>query len=139
MISAYTGTHIREVEKQLLEASADTGMGAVLMQRAAYGLANTVIRELRDRGLRAYGSSVTVLAGKGTTAATASTPRRYWPAAASGRRRCSLPGRPTRPGCRRSRAAGGRDTVLTESNAADLAAAAAGPTSCLTLSSEPVP
>ena len=35
------------------------------MQRAAYGLANAVIRELRGRGQRLYGSSVAVLAGKG--------------------------------------------------------------------------
>ena len=40
-------------------------MGAVLMQRAAYGLANAVVRELRGRGQRLYGASVTVLAGKG--------------------------------------------------------------------------
>jgi hydroxyethylthiazole kinase-like uncharacterized protein yjeF len=40
-------------------------MGAVLMQRAAYGLANAVIAELRSRGRRLYGSSVAVLAGKG--------------------------------------------------------------------------
>lgn len=35
------------------------------MQRAAYGLANAVVRELRAEGRRLYGSSVTVLAGKG--------------------------------------------------------------------------
>lgn len=61
MISAYTGTQIREAEKPLL----DSGMGAVLMQRAAYGLANAVITELRSRGRRLYGSSVVVLTGKG--------------------------------------------------------------------------
>lgn len=61
MISAFTGTQIREAEKPLL----DSGEGAVLMQRAAYGLAIAVVRELRDRGKRIYGSSVTVLAGKG--------------------------------------------------------------------------
>ncbi|MCB5292816.1 NAD(P)H-hydrate epimerase [Arthrobacter sp. SO3] len=61
MISAYTGTQIREAEKPLLER----GMGAVLMQRAAYGLANAVVRELRARGGRLYGASATVLAGKG--------------------------------------------------------------------------
>jgi NAD(P)H-hydrate repair Nnr-like enzyme with NAD(P)H-hydrate epimerase domain len=65
MISAYTGTRIREAEKQLFEASADPGVGAVLMHRAAYGLANAVVRELRRRGRRLYGSTVTVLAGKG--------------------------------------------------------------------------
>lgn len=61
MISAYTGTQIRTAEKPFL----DNGMGAVLMQRAAYGLANAVVRELRGRGKRLYGASVTVLAGKG--------------------------------------------------------------------------
>ncbi|MGO4190688.1 NAD(P)H-hydrate epimerase [Arthrobacter sp. YAF17] len=61
MISAYTGTQIRTAEQPFL----DNGMGAVLMQRAAYGLANEVVRELRGRGKRLYGASVTVLAGKG--------------------------------------------------------------------------
>jgi hydroxyethylthiazole kinase-like uncharacterized protein yjeF len=61
MISAYTGTQIRTAEKPFL----DDGMGAVLMQRASYGLANAVARELRGRGERLYGTSVTVLAGKG--------------------------------------------------------------------------
>jgi len=65
MISAHTGTHIRDVERRFLEADADPGMGAVLMQRAAYGLANAVVRELRGRGRRLYGGSVTVLTGKG--------------------------------------------------------------------------
>lgn len=61
MISAYTGTQIREAEQPFLEK----GVGAVLMRRAAYGLANAVVRELRARGERLYGASVTVLAGKG--------------------------------------------------------------------------
>ena len=61
MISAYTGTQIREAEKRFL----DDGAGAVLMQRAAYGLANAVVRELRAGGRRLYGASATVLAGKG--------------------------------------------------------------------------
>jgi len=39
MISAYTGTQIRAAEKSFLQASLDAGTGAVLMQRAAYGLA----------------------------------------------------------------------------------------------------
>jgi len=65
MISAYTGTQIRETEKSFLEARLGTGAGAVLMQRAAHGLANAVVRELRARGERLYGASVTVLAGKG--------------------------------------------------------------------------
>ena len=61
MISAYTGTQIRTAEQPFL----DDGMGAVLMHRAAYGLANAVVRELRGRGVRLYGASVAVLAGKG--------------------------------------------------------------------------
>ncbi|MDQ0820018.1 hydroxyethylthiazole kinase-like uncharacterized protein yjeF [Arthrobacter sp. V4I6] len=61
MISAYTGTQVRQAEKPLLES----GTGAALMQRAAYGLANAVVRELLGRGQRRYGASVAVLAGKG--------------------------------------------------------------------------
>jgi ADP-dependent NAD(P)H-hydrate dehydratase / NAD(P)H-hydrate epimerase len=125
VISAYTGTHIREVEKQLLEASEDTGMGAVLMQRAAYGLANTVIRELQGRGLRPYGSSVTVLAGKGNNGgdglfAAALLARR-------GMRTTAVltAGQAHPAGLAAFRAAGGRDTGLADGNAGDLAAAAA--------------
>ena len=61
MISAYTGTQIRAAEQPFL----DSGAGAVLMQRAAHGLATAVVRELRARRERLYGASVTVLAGKG--------------------------------------------------------------------------
>ncbi|WP_406637139.1 NAD(P)H-hydrate dehydratase [Pseudarthrobacter quantipunctorum] len=61
MISAYTGTQVRQAEEPLLAA----GLGDVLMQRAAYGLANAVIMERRSRGLGIYGASVCVLAGKG--------------------------------------------------------------------------
>ena len=61
MISAYTGTQVRDAEEPLLAA----GLGNVLMQRAAHGLANTIIRELQSRGRRIYGSSLVVLTGKG--------------------------------------------------------------------------
>lgn len=61
MISAYTGTHIRHAEEPLLAS----GLGDVLMQRAAHGLAGAVIAELKTRGRRVYGASVAVLAGKG--------------------------------------------------------------------------
>lgn len=61
MISAYTGTQVRRAEEPLLAS----GLGDVLMQRAAHGLANAVIRERRSRGLGIYGASVSVLAGKG--------------------------------------------------------------------------
>ncbi|VXB65117.1 ADP-dependent (S)-NAD(P)H-hydrate dehydratase / NAD(P)H-hydrate epimerase [Arthrobacter sp. 9AX] len=61
MISAYTGTQVRHAEEPLLAA----GLGDVLMQRAAHGLAHAVIRELKARGLRTYGARVAVLTGKG--------------------------------------------------------------------------
>ncbi|MCY1674084.1 NAD(P)H-hydrate epimerase [Pseudarthrobacter sp. SL88] len=61
MISAYSGTQVRAAEEPLLAA----GLGDVLMQRAAHGLANAVITELRSRGRRIYGSRLVVLAGKG--------------------------------------------------------------------------
>jgi hydroxyethylthiazole kinase-like uncharacterized protein yjeF len=61
MISAYTGTQIRAAEQPLLAA----GMGAVLMQRASYGLANAIVHELQAGSRRLYGTSVAVLAGKG--------------------------------------------------------------------------
>lgn len=126
MISAHTGTHIREVEQQLLETSADAGMGAVLMQRAAYGLANTVVRELRGRGLGTYGSSVTVLAGKGNNGgdglyAAALLARRGLRATA-----VLTAGHAHPAALAAFRAAGGRDTALTDGNAAVLAADAAG-------------
>ena len=60
MISAFTGQQIRNAEQPLL----DSGEGAVLMQRAAYGLAQEVVREVRKRR-KLTGASVTVLAGKG--------------------------------------------------------------------------
>ena len=60
MISAFTGQQIRDAEQPLL----DSGEGAVLMQRAAYGLAQAVIREVR-KNRRLAGAGVTVLTGKG--------------------------------------------------------------------------
>lgn len=65
MISAYTGTQVRNAEARFLQAGLDSRTGAALMQQAAYGLANAVVRELLGRGQRRYGASVTVLAGKG--------------------------------------------------------------------------
>lgn len=61
MISAYTGTQVRAAEAPLLEA----GMGAALMQRAAYGLYQAVAAGLRQRRGKVYGSRVVVLAGSG--------------------------------------------------------------------------
>lgn len=60
MISAFTGQQIRDAEQPLLAS----GEGAVLMQRAAYGLAHAVAREVKKRRKLA-GASVTVLVGKG--------------------------------------------------------------------------
>lgn len=61
MISGYTGIQVRQAEEPLLAA----GLGDILMQRAAHGLANAVIKERRSRGLAIYGASVSVLTGKG--------------------------------------------------------------------------
>ncbi|MFD0757893.1 NAD(P)H-hydrate epimerase [Arthrobacter ulcerisalmonis] len=61
MIYAYTGTQVRAAEQPLLAA----GRGHALMQQAAYGLATEVIRTLRRRGQRVYGTSVAILVGKG--------------------------------------------------------------------------
>ncbi len=61
MISAYTGTQVREAEEPLLAAN----LGDVLMQRAAHGLAHAVVLELKSRSRRLYGSNVVVLTGKG--------------------------------------------------------------------------
>ncbi|WP_311213658.1 MULTISPECIES: NAD(P)H-hydrate epimerase [unclassified Arthrobacter] len=60
MISAFTGQQIRDAEQPLLDA----GEGAVLMHRAAYGLAQAVVHEVKTRRKLA-GASVTILAGKG--------------------------------------------------------------------------
>jgi hydroxyethylthiazole kinase-like uncharacterized protein yjeF len=61
MISAYTGTQVRTAEEPLLAE----GLGDVLMQRAAHGLATAVVHELTARGTRLNGARVVVLAGKG--------------------------------------------------------------------------
>ncbi|MEV4901999.1 NAD(P)H-hydrate dehydratase [Citricoccus sp. NPDC055426] len=60
MIHAYTGAAVRAAEKPLLDA----GHGAVLMRRAAWGLAAAVLRVLRARGSVA-GSTVAALVGMG--------------------------------------------------------------------------
>ena len=120
MISAYTGTQIREAEKPLL----DSGMGAVLMQRAARGMAGAAIAELRSRGHRLYGSSVTVLAGKGNNGgdglfAAAHLARRGM------RTTAVLASDTAHPdGLAAFRRAGGRVLTLTDANAGELAALA---------------
>ena len=122
MISAFTGTQIRAAEQPLL----DTGEGAVLMQRAAYGLANAVVRELRSEGRRLYGSSVTVLAGKGNNGgdglfAAAMLARRGM------RTTAVLTAGSAHPDALAAfRAAGGRVHVLDRDNAEELAVLVAG-------------
>ncbi|WP_459385376.1 NAD(P)H-hydrate epimerase [Arthrobacter humicola] len=126
MISAYTGTQVREAEKPFLDDTLGSGAGAVLMQRAAYGLANAVIRELRSRGQRLYGSSVAVLAGKGNNGgdglfAAALLARR-------GMRTTAVltAGAAHDAGLAAFRKAGGHAVALTGDNAAELAALAGG-------------
>ncbi|MDQ0031023.1 NAD(P)H-hydrate epimerase [Arthrobacter bambusae] len=122
MISAFTGTQIRAAEQPLLDA----GEGAVLMQRAAYGLANAVVRELRSEGRRLYGSSVTVLAGKGNNGgdglyAAAMLAKRGMRTTAVLTAGSAHPGALAAFG-----AAGGRVHVLDQDNAEELAVLAAG-------------
>lgn len=122
MISAYTGTQIREAEKLYL----DSGVGAVLMQRAAYGLANAVVRELRTRGIRPYGASVAVLAGKGNNGGDGL----YAAALLAGRgmrATAVLTAGEAHPGALAAlHKAGGRSHPLSDLNVGDLTAAAAG-------------
>lgn len=61
MRHAYSAAAVRAAEKSFLEQ----GQGAVLMQRAALGLANSVMRQLRLRRGQVYGSAVTLLVGSG--------------------------------------------------------------------------
>lgn len=126
MISAYTGTQVREAEKPFLDDALGSGAGAVLMQRAAYGLANTVIRELRSRGRRVYGSSVAVLAGKGNNGGDG-----LYAAVLLARRGMRATAVLTavtahEAGLAAFRRSGGHAVALTADNAAELAAAAAG-------------
>jgi hydroxyethylthiazole kinase-like uncharacterized protein yjeF len=126
MISAYTGTQVREAEKPFLDDPLGSGAGAVLMQRAAYGLANAVVGALRGRGQRLYGASVAVLAGKGNNGgdglfAASLLARR-------GMRTTAVltAGAAHDAGLAAFRQAGGHVLVLTGENAADLAATAGG-------------
>ncbi|MFE4543822.1 NAD(P)H-hydrate epimerase [Arthrobacter sp. NPDC056727] len=120
MISAYTGTQIREAEKPLL----DSGMGAVLMQRAARGMAGAAIAELRSRGHRLYGSSAVVLAGKGNNGGDGLFAAAYL--AGRGMRTTAVLASATAhpDGLAAFRRAGGRVLTLTDANAGELAALA---------------
>lgn len=121
MISAYTGTQIRTAEQPFLEK----GVGAVLMQRAAYGLANAVVRELRARGDRLYGASVTVLAGKGNNGGDGLFAAALL--AGRGMRTTAVltAGEAHAEGLAALKKAGGRVLRLTTGNTGDAAAAAA--------------
>ena len=121
MISAYTGTQIREAEKPLL----DNGMGAVLMERASYGLANAVLGELKSRGRRIYGSSVTVLVGKGNNGGDGLFAAAIL--AGRGMRTTAVltAGDAHAAGLAAFRRAGGRTHILAEENVPELFAAAA--------------
>jgi hydroxyethylthiazole kinase-like uncharacterized protein yjeF len=122
MISAFTGTQIRAAEQPLLDA----GEGAVLMQRAAHGLANAVVRGFRSEGRRLYGLSATVLAGKGNNGgdglfAAAMLARRGM------RTTAVLTAGTAHPAALAAfRGAGGRVHVLDEDNAEELAVLSAG-------------
>lgn len=121
MISAYTGTQIRVAETPLLKS----GAGAVLMQRAAYGLANAVVRELASRGIRPYGASVTVLAGKGNNGGDGLFAAAFL--AARGMRTTAVltAGEAHPEGLAAFERAGGRTRTLTDHNAGELAASTA--------------
>ncbi|WP_427129844.1 NAD(P)H-hydrate epimerase [Pseudarthrobacter sp. S9] len=126
MISAYTGTQIREAERPYLQASLGSGAGAVLMQRAAYGLANTAIRELQARGQRLYGARATVLAGKGNNGGDGLFAAALL--AGRGMRTTALltGGVAHEAALAAFEKAGGRAVRLTPENVMELAAAAAG-------------
>lgn len=118
MISAYTGTQIRAAEEPFLAA----GMGAVLMQRASYGLANVVVHELKSRGRPLYGASVAVLAGKGNNGGDGLFAASFL-AARGMRTTAVLTARAAHPEALAAfERAGGRVHLLTDSNASQLAA-----------------
>ncbi|MGO4186056.1 NAD(P)H-hydrate epimerase [Pseudarthrobacter sp. TAF60_1] len=122
MISAYTGTQIRAAEQPLLA----TGMGAVLMHRASYGLANAVVHELRTRGRRLYGASVAVLAGKGNNGGDGLFAASFL-AARGMRTTAVLTGDSAHPEALAAfERGGGRVHFLTDRNAHELAAHVAG-------------
>ena len=118
MISAYTGTQIRAAEQPLLKA----GMGAVLMQRASYGLANAIVHELQARGRRLYGASVAVLAGKGNNGGDGLFAASFL--AARGMRTTAVltAGAAHPEALAAFERAGGRVHLLTDANAGELAA-----------------
>jgi hydroxyethylthiazole kinase-like uncharacterized protein yjeF len=122
MISAYTGTQIRAAEQPLLAA----GMGAVLMQRASYGLANAIVHELQAQRRRLYGTGVAVLAGKGNNGGDGLFAASFL-AARGMRTTAVLTGDAAHPEALAAfERAGGRAFFLTESNLSTLTAEVAG-------------
>ncbi|WP_334173386.1 NAD(P)H-hydrate dehydratase [Sinomonas sp.] len=61
MLTAFTGTQIREAERPLLER----GLGAELMARAAHGLYRSLVAEVRRVRGGLYGARVAAVVGKG--------------------------------------------------------------------------
>lgn len=61
MITAFTGTQVREAERPLLQG----GQGQELMARAAYGLYQVLVAELRRTRGGLYGARVSAVVGKG--------------------------------------------------------------------------
>ncbi|MBX7445223.1 MULTISPECIES: NAD(P)H-hydrate dehydratase [unclassified Arthrobacter] len=120
MISAYTGTQVRAAEEPLLAS----GLGDVLMQRAAHGLANAVVHELKARGARLNGAGVAVLAGKGNNGGDGLYAAAFL-AARGMRTTAVLTGDAAHPdGLAAFERAGGRVHRLTEAALPDLAAEA---------------
>lgn len=121
MISAFTGQQIRDAEKPLL----DSGEGAVLMQRAAYGLAQEVVRQVK-RKRKLTGASVTVLAGKGNNGGDGLFAAAFL--ARRGMRTTAVLAAPeVHPGALAAfAAAGGRTLRLEPGNAEELAVMCAG-------------
>ncbi|WP_138442304.1 NAD(P)H-hydrate dehydratase [Sinomonas susongensis] len=61
MLTAFTGSQIREAERPLLER----GLGPELMARAAHGLYRSLVAEVRRLRGALYGGRVTAVVGKG--------------------------------------------------------------------------
>lgn len=121
MINAYTGTQVRAAEQPLLA----TGLGDVLMQRAAHGLAGAVVQELKSRGRRLSGARVVVLAGNGNNGGDGLFAATFL-AARGMRTTAVLTGDSAHPaGLAAFERAGGRVHRLTESAIPGLAAEAA--------------
>ncbi|WP_323959085.1 NAD(P)H-hydrate epimerase [Arthrobacter sp. JZ12] len=121
MLSAYTGKQVRAAEVPLLDA----GLGDVLMQRAAHGLAQVAAAELAASG-GVYGSTVVVLAGSGNNGGDALYAGARLQRRGAGTTAILTSDRVHADALAAFRAAGGRAEQLTDSNLDDLAARTAG-------------